>query len=141
MPLEACLQYLGLATLRNNITMDYLVTAPHRSEYPAPLILEKGDLLVVGDRYQGPEKWDNWIYCSTSTHAGGWVPEQIIEHLPETDTGRALEDYSAMEMNVDKGDLVQGDRLLNGWCWCLRAQDGAQGWVPISHLSPLPSTP
>ena len=63
--------------------MQYLVTTPHRSEYPNPLVLKQGDFLKVGERYQGPENWDNWIYCSTDEHAGGWVPEQIIERLAD----------------------------------------------------------
>src|SRR5690606_15251699 len=70
-------------------------------------------------RYEGPEGWDNWIFCSMSRHSGGWVPEQIIERLPG-DAGRALEDYSAREMNVDPGDQVLGERTLNAWCWCRR---------------------
>lgn len=117
--------------------MKYLVTTPHRSEYPNPLVLKKGDCLKIGELYQGPENWDNWIYCSTNEHSGGWVPEQIIERLPEAGTGRALQDYSAQEMDVDEGDLVQGEKVLNGWCWCQRPQDGALGWVPLSHLSAL----
>lgn len=112
--------------------MDYLVTAPHRSEYPNPLILKREDKLILGERYQGPENWDNWIYCSTETHAGGWVPEQIIERLPDNRSGRALEAYSALEMDVDPGDQLQGGRILNGWCWCVRSKDAAQGWVPLS---------
>lgn len=119
--------------------IDYRVTAPHRSEYPNPLVLKQGDPLTIGELYQGPENWDHWIYCSTAEHAGGWVPEQIIEHLPQAGTGRAMEDYSALEMDVDVDDRVRGNRVLNGWCWCLRPQDGAQGWVPTSKLSPLPS--
>ncbi len=121
--------------------MIYLVTESHRSEYPDPLTLKRGELLSIGELYQGPENWENWIYCSTQTHSGGWVPEQIIERLAEGNAGRAREDYSAQEMDVDPGQVLEGDRILNGWCWCLRPQDGAQGWVPLSHLTPLPSQP
>lgn len=128
-----------LTTLLHGIMIDYRVTAPHRSEYPTPLVLKQGEPLNIGERYQGPENWDHWIYCSTVEHTGGWVPEQIIEHLPQVGTGLALQDYSALEMDVDVDDRVQGNRILNGWCWCLRPRDGAQGWVPTSKLTPLPS--
>lgn len=117
--------------------MRYLVIAPHRSEYPDPLELFQYEALTVGERNEGPEGWDNWIFCSTSRHSGGWVPEQIIERLPG-DAGRALEDYSAREINVDPGDQVLGERTLNAWCWCRRPLDGASGWVPLANLAPLP---
>lgn len=127
--------------LHTDIMMNYLVTASHRSEYPNPLVLQNGDRVTIGELYQGPENWDHWIYCSTNEHSGGWVPEQIIERLPETTTGRVIQDYSALEMDVDEGDLVHVNRQLNGWCWCVRPKDGAQGWVPVSHLSPQPTSP
>ncbi|WP_409049737.1 SH3 domain-containing protein [Alcaligenes faecalis] len=66
-----CVQCCSLTTFTSHATMKYLVTTPHRSEYPNPLVLKKGDCLKVGELYQGPENWDNWIYCSTNEHSGG----------------------------------------------------------------------
>ncbi|WP_343145108.1 SH3 domain-containing protein [Stenotrophomonas sp. ATCM1_4] len=46
----------------------------HTSEYPNPISFTKGALLVVGERHEGPEGWDNWLLCDTQGQKGGWVP-------------------------------------------------------------------
>lgn len=113
--------------------MKYIVTTPHRSEYPDPITLNAGDALVVGEKYDGPEGWDGWLFCTTPGHAGGWVPEQVIERHADG-TGRALEDYSARELNVDAGEALAGVRTLNGWAWCQRHASAEAGWVPLANL-------
>lgn len=72
----------------------YLVIKDHTSEYPEPLIVEKGASLSVGERYEGPEGWDNWLFCETPGQKGGWVPAQFIEIIDDQQT-RALESYTA----------------------------------------------
>ncbi|CAD5108123.1 SH3 domain-containing protein [Zestomonas carbonaria] len=111
----------------------YLVIRPHRSEYPEPITLSKGDPVVVGDRYEGPEGWDDWYFCTTPGQQGGWVPKQVIERV-DGNTGRALEDYTAKELDVDEGETLIGLRTLNGWVWCSRVSDTEAGWVPLEHL-------
>ncbi|WP_232428084.1 SH3 domain-containing protein [Burkholderia ubonensis] len=113
--------------------MNYVVTKPHRSDYPNPITLNKGDPLVIGEKYQGPEGWDDWFFCTTPGQAGGWVPLQVIERLPDG-TGRALEDYTARELDVDAGEMLIGARTLNGWVWCERLSHDDAGWVPLRNL-------
>lgn len=36
------------------------VTAPHRSEYPQPIIFEAGTPLTVGERFEGTQGWADW---------------------------------------------------------------------------------
>ncbi|WP_080419129.1 SH3 domain-containing protein [Burkholderia ubonensis] len=115
------------------IAMNYVVTKPHRSEYPNPITLNKGDPLVIGEKYQGPEGWDDWFFCTTPGQAGGWVPLQVIERLDDG-TGRALEDYTARELDVDAGEMLIGSRTLNGWVWCERVSRDDAGWVPLRNL-------
>ena len=43
--------------------MDYIVTTAHRSEFPQPITLRRGQALVVGERYEGPEGWEDWFLC------------------------------------------------------------------------------
>lgn len=115
----------------------YRVIQPHTSEYPRPITFERGALLEVGEEYVGEEGWDNWFRCTAPGQEAGWVPGQIIERLDGA-SGRALEDYTARELNVQVGDLVIGIRELNGWAWCER-QDGSEaGWVPLDALLRLP---
>ena len=111
----------------------YLVIQDHTSEYPEPITFEKGAPLSVGERYEGPEGWDNWLFCETPGQKGGWVPAQIIEIINDQQA-RALESYTARELNVRQGDVLVGTRTLNGWVWCERTECRESGWVPQAHL-------
>ena len=111
----------------------YVVTRPHVSEYPEPISLKKGDLVSVGEKYDGPEDWENWFLCSAPGQKDGWVPAQIIA-LREPGTGVITEDYSAEELDTAEGDRLTGSRVLNGWLWADRPSDGATGWVPMDTL-------
>ena len=113
--------------------MKYTATQAHRSDYPDPIALQQGDLLTIGDAYDGPEGWEGWLFCTTSGHAGGWVPEQIIERHADG-SGQALEDYCARELDVDTGETLVGTRTLNGWVWCERLIGTGSGWVPMNKL-------
>lgn len=111
----------------------YLVIENHTSEYPEPITFAKGAPLTKGEKYEGPEGWDNWLFCETPGQKGGWVPEQIIEIVNDK-TARALEDYTARELTVRKGDVLLGTRTLNGWVWCKSADSLESGWVPLLNL-------
>lgn len=114
-------------------TKKYIVTSPHESEFPSPITFRKGDPLVVGEEYEGSEGWDNWFYCSTPGQEPGWVPGQVIERLGDS-SGRALDDYTARELNVLEGELLTGTRILNGWVWCEKSGSTESGWVPLENL-------
>lgn len=120
--------------------MKYAVVKSHRSEYPHPISFKKGDPLAIREKYEGPEGWSDWYFCTTPGHTGGWVPAQAIERLGDG-TGRASEDYIARELNVDEGDLLFGSRLLNGWVWCRRPSGTESGWVPLENLLPVQDRP
>lgn len=125
-----------LSKKAREIYVKFLVIKPHVSEYPDPIRFKKGSSLVVGEKSDGIEKWDNWYFCSTSEHAGGWVPAQIIALLDDKN-GVALEDYSANELNVAIGDILLGEKNLNGWVWCLQPHKGIMGWVPLENLQSI----
>lgn len=113
--------------------MKYIAILPHRSEYPDPITFTQGATLSVGEKYDGPEAWDNWFFCTLPGHAGGWVPEQVIARTGNGH-GVAREDYTARELDVDTDDVLEGIRTLNGWQWCHRPADGKSGWVPMENL-------
>lgn len=113
--------------------MNYRVIKSHRSEAGEPLSFRQGDKLIAGEKYQGPEGWEGWYYCIGAAQTGGWVPRELIHWLDEKNV-QALEDYSSKELDVDAGDVLVGDRQLNGWVWCRRPSDGAAGWVPLDNL-------
>ncbi|EHI8697893.1 TPA: SH3 domain-containing protein [Salmonella enterica subsp. enterica] len=106
----------------------------HLSEYPDPISFTRGTSLIIHEKYEGVEEWDNWFYCTIPGHTGGWVPGQILTRDEGTYRGLALEDYTARELEVKKGDELVGLKSLNGWMWCERLSDGQSGWVPLSLL-------
>ena len=95
---------------------------------PAPRLV-KGTLLDIGPRYEGEPGWQDWYLCSCTGQEPGWVPAQLIEPI-SVGRGRALDDYSAHELDADPGQLVQILRPLNGWIWCRRQGDGDHHPLP-----------
>ena len=118
--------------------MQYIVIQDHTSEFPAPITLEKGELLTVGEKYEGPEGWENWIFCEAQGKTGGWVPAQIIE-VGADNVACALEAYTALELNVRKGELLHSSKKLNGWVWCKKCGSSESGWVPLENLQEVQS--
>jgi hypothetical protein len=112
---------------------NYLVTQAHVSEYPRPITFSRGAVLAVGEKYAGPEGWDDWFFCEIAGQEGGWVPVQVLEFL-DGQAARAREDYTARELDVRAGDMLLGGRTLNGWVWCENPASAQSGWVPLSHL-------
>ena len=110
-----------------------IVIAPHRSEYPNPITLEAGTRLTVGERSEGSQGWVDWFLCSTPGQEDGWVPLQVLEFVDEK-TAVARESYTARELDVDVGDVLESSRTLNGWAWCVRVSDEASGWVPLKNV-------
>lgn len=115
--------------------MKYVVIKEHRTNYPDPIMLTKGQEIAVGEKYDGPEDWDNWFFCKTSNQKKGWVPGQLIEMRGTT--GVEKEDYNAKELNVDEQEFVIGSKETNGWIWCIRTLDSDEGWLPKENLKPL----
>lgn len=111
----------------------YFVIQDHTSEFPKPITFEKGTPLTAGEKYEGPEGWENWIFCESPGQEGGWVPVQIIEIIADN-TARAREDYTARELNVREGEILLGERILNGWVWCEKSSGSESGWVPHRNL-------
>ncbi|WP_418648305.1 SH3 domain-containing protein [Thauera butanivorans] len=114
-------------------TKRFVVTQDHASEYPEPITFTKGAPLSVGEKYEGPEGWNNWFFCNTPGQQGGWVPAQIIEFIGGANA-RAREDYTARELDVRVGDVLLGSRMLNGWAWCEDPARSESGWVPLANL-------
>lgn len=116
-----------------NVPVELIVTSSHRSEYPNPITFEKGAVLTVKEKYTGEEGWENWYKCSLPGQEDGWVPGQYLEWINDT-SARAVESYSAKELDVDAGETLQGFKELNGWIWCARTSGNEQGWVPLMNI-------
>ena len=116
--------------------MRYIVIENYRTEFPNPISLKQGEKVLIGeDPYpeMNPDTWVNWVYCIKEDGSNaGFVPEQIIRK--EDKNGIILEDYSAKELDIDKGTIVEGIRELNGWLWLKNTVTNEIGWVPMDNL-------
>lgn len=114
--------------------MSHIVTKEHMSSYPDPLILYKGQHVLLGKRDDGPEGWRNWIFCyNLDQTKGGWVPENIIEVIDEKNAA-VTENYYAKELDITVGEAVIPLKEWDGWAWCERISNGEKGWIPLTHI-------
>jgi len=113
--------------------MKFEIIQEHISDNRTPITVEKGAIVMVGERSNSAGSWPNWIYCySLDGNGEGWTPVQIIQI--ESEYGIVLEDYSAIELCVKKGDTVNGDIELNGWVWCSKLNGVEEGWLPKEKM-------
>jgi SH3-like domain-containing protein len=100
----------------------------YRRTYDNPLVVRKGDPVRVG---RPDDEFPGWWWCAGPDNRQGWVHEKYLDQKRPTAT--AVADYSAMELDCEKGDLVEVLIELGGWTLCRKA-DGAVGWVPTTHV-------
>lgn len=113
--------------------MKHIVIKEHKSDYPDPIKLTKGDLVLVKERHVGLEGWENWLSCTNiKTGKTGWVPEQLLKQ--ENNNTIATDDYSAHELSVSPGEIVEGLKELNGWLWCRNQNTHELGWLPLNAI-------
>jgi hypothetical protein len=116
----------------------YTVVKPWVVKYPDPIVLAPGQQVVIDTaRTEDNPDWQGWAWCR-SQDKEGWVPLQALEVRTQAGpvvTALAREGYSARELGVAAGDVVEGDLITNGWLWC-RMQGGIDyGWVPLVNLA------
>jgi hypothetical protein len=108
------------------------VVLAYHTPYPDPLIVRKGQDLVLGGE---ESEWPGWVWCSDGDGKSGWVPEKYVQLKDETCT--MLRDYDATELSVGVGeDLIAGNEE-SGWIWCAN-RAGQSGWVPLQNVELLP---
>lgn len=111
----------------------YLVVQAHISEFPEPMLVRKGDRVAVGERYDGPEGWPDWYLCTPTDQQAGFVPAQFLDRHADG-SATMLEDFTNKELDVAQGEILRGERELNGWVWVVRLIGEEAGWVPLENL-------
>ena len=113
--------------------MKFKIIEEHKCNNQAPIIISKGTRVKIGKESNATESWPNWIYCySLDGISEGWTPKQIIQI--ESEYGIVLENYSAKELDVKEGEIVEGNREINGWVWCSELNGSEEGWLPKEKL-------
>ena len=109
----------------------YIVVTSHKSDYPDPIQFSKSDMLVLGKR---DAEYPGWIWVTTLDNNEGWAPESLIERT-SSNSGTALAEYTARELDTNIGDLVMCTSELHGWLW-IEKDNGESGWVPKETVTP-----
>lgn len=111
------------------VDVKYRAIREHKRSYGEGIRLGCGEVVEVGRR---DIRWSSWLWCTTASGAGAWIPEQFLNILDQT---RAVvtTDYNSIELPVTPDEMVTGTQALDGWIWCQNAQS-EEGWVPLDNL-------
>ena len=108
----------------------HMATDNHKAIYSDPIQVGKDELLVLSGR---SDNWDGhqWLWAKAKDGREGWIPND----LPIGDARQtcAAYSYSAIELDVKKGDQLDVLEKSHGWAWCANIDDN-KGWVPLKVL-------
>ena len=108
--------------------MKYVAVSPHRSNYPDPIRLTRGDAVALGRR---DDQHPGWIWVTTNRGEQGWAPEASLD-IAGGARGVAREHYKAVELDVVAGQRLRVHRELAGWLW-VEDKQGQCGWIPRAN--------
>jgi hypothetical protein len=111
------------------VTEAYRVVESYRSPYTEPLVLQRGERMTWEPREC---EWPGWTWCTTEGGESRWVPENGLEKDGEDCV--LQRDYTATELNVEKGETVTVLLMESSWGWVTN-EKGESGWVPLEYLS------
>jgi hypothetical protein len=79
-----------------------------------------------------------WWWCTAADGRQGWVPVDLLAPSPtEGETAHVLADYEATELPLHHGEALVVEQQSGEWVFA-RNTSGQRGWVPASHVDPLP---
>lgn len=111
----------------------YEVIKKHTQEFKNPIKLSVGEKIICTEKSDPNGDWPNWIFCKTENNEG-WVPDQIIEENGEV--GIIIEDYCAIEFDLEIGEILFSEKILNGWIWGYKKDNpNVKTWAPLNHLA------
>ena len=113
--------------------MRFTVIQAWSATYKSPIELRAGDRIDLSGH---EDDWEGHTWLWAKSHAGteGWIPDTLVVRCAEKTL--AVDDYSAMELTCQRGQILTALQDTHGWILC-RAANGAKGWVPKSHLEPI----
>jgi hypothetical protein len=111
--------------------MRYLVLTDYARQYADPISFEQGEAI---QRERSDDQNPTWWWCTDKRGKSGWVHESYFEY--EDYRYIALENYSALELTVKAGDVLDGLDVRGGWALCANA-NGDIGWVPLDNVQPM----
>ncbi len=113
----------------------YITIKPWETNAPNHLEFRYNELIEITHKQPVNTEWKDWIWCHNSTNSG-WIPKDLIEIVDEN-TGKMLENYSAKELSIGAGEVVNGYKEYGGWVWSQHIETGERGWLPFEILLKL----
>ena len=114
--------------------MKYITVEAYETECLSPICVSKNERVSIEIEYD--EEYPNWFYCNKIDGSNsGWIPAEIIQK--ENGHSVITEDYSAKELSVEKGFILNVYKELNGWVWCECENTKEIGWVPLKNIKKL----
>ena len=111
---------------------EYRVIKNRKSDSDNPIIVREGDKVICGEESDEAGDWAGWVSCSTETNVG-WIPKQIVDR--SGDSGIILEDYDALEFDIEVDEIIIMEKTLNGWIWGYKKNNSLiKAWTPLNHL-------
>ncbi|MCT4598317.1 MAG: SH3 domain-containing protein [Vallitalea sp.] len=111
---------------------EYRVIKSRKAESNNGIVLKKGQKVICCQDSDENGDWANWVLCKSEDNSG-WVPKQIIDR--EEDKGTILEDYNAVEFNIEVDEIIVMEKELNGWIWGYKkGNQTKKAWTPLNHI-------
>jgi SH3-like domain-containing protein len=113
--------------------MRFIVVKDWVATYANPISISAGEQVELTGRQ---EDWDGhiWLWAKSADGLEGWIPDSLF------DIGKTLhlakDDYTAVELSCQTGQVLSGIKDTHGWVYC-RSADGRLGWVPRRNLEQL----
>lgn len=101
------------------------VVLAYEGSCPNPITGKEGDVFLLGGRHDA--NYPEFVWATAADDRCGWVPKSFLRQ--NGDFGRLLRDYTARELTVDLGEMVEILEEVGGWLW-VATNDGYQGWIP-----------
>lgn len=103
----------------------------YKRPYANPIVVSENEEVVPDFERTRETDFMGWTWCCGPDGRKGWVPNAWIVKKPET--WRMRFDFNAMELNVQKGEVVTLEFSESGFVFA-RKSDGVSGWVPDAVL-------
>lgn len=105
----------------------YKVIEAWTAAYDDPIKLVSGETARLTGK---TDIWDGhrWLWARNAAGKEGWVPDTLI-----AEDNRSRANYSAKEITLAEGDIVEGLEATHGWIRC-RTASGDVGWAPARNL-------
>jgi len=108
------------------------VIEDYQVPYPDPIRARTGDEVSVD--WNKKTDISGWVWCTNRANKSGWVPKVYVEI--KGDQGKMLQDYSAIELTIDVGELLKVHKEESSFYW-VSDQTGNQGWIPIANVEAM----